>query len=145
MDVKRIFSIMIGIIFVLVLFTPAHTQRMRKISRFNNVGIPVDLKHKDSVLKKGTYNLEVMKDVTPNIYYLRIYKRGKAICNVSGEELSYGTFDERDLLMNPDIPDDAKLKFRRDPENKIVNIIYESGKRAGMYPCVKVKFQMEYE
>ena len=144
MENKKTFAFLLGIVFFVFLFSPTHAQ-MKTVSKFRNVVIPIVLKHEDHVLERGKYDLEIMRDVTTHVYFLRIYKGGKAICNVAGEEQSYGTWDQRSLLMNPNIPDDAKLRFKKVPEEKIVNLIFESGKRAGRYPCVMVKFQMQYE
>jgi hypothetical protein len=57
----------------------------------------------------------------------------------------YESFGTAALFQDPNIPDDPKLRFRKVPEEKIVNIIFESGKRTGTYPCIKVMFQMGYE
>lgn len=144
MKKKRTLAFMLGAILVIVLFTPGHAQ-IKRICKFEGVAIPFDLKHEDELLEKGTYNLDVIKDVNQQLFHLRIKKKRKTICSVAGEKQRYKSLDIAHLMDDPNIPDDPKLRFQRAPAKKVVNIIFESGKRINKYPCIKVKFQMGYE
>lgn len=103
------------------------------------------LEYDNGELQKGTYSFEVRKDVNQNTFFLRIKKRRKTICAIRGEKQVYESFGTTALFDDPTIPDDPKLRFMKIPEEKIVKIIFESGKRTGTYPCIKIQFQMGYK
>ena len=140
---KRIFVNSLSIFIILFLFCPALAQ-IRKVQKFKKVEIPFNLKHKDLIIKKGKYDFEIIAHRTLGIWNLRIQKKGKNICIVSGEVLRDKAPGARGDEMS-DVPDDPTLKFRRIPAKKIVHIIFEMGKTSYLYPCYKVRFQMEYE
>ncbi len=144
MDLKKISFFVLGIILVLGFVTSVHSQT-KKICEFKNVAIPFDLVYDNGELQKGTYSFEVRRDVNQIAFFLRIKKRRKTICRINGEKLMYESFGTRALFDDPTIPDDPKLRFKRVPEEQIVNIIFESGKRTKIYPCIKVQFQMGYK
>jgi hypothetical protein len=126
------------------LFCPAIAQ-YKKISEFSGVEIPFNLKHENIVIKKGKYDLVVLKHQTQQVFYLRIKEKKKILCNVPGEELNYESSSYAQLLNDPNIPYDSKMKFSKIPEEKIVDIIFESGKKNPIYPYIKLRFRMEYE
>jgi hypothetical protein len=127
------------------LFCPAIAQ-MKKICIFKGVEISFNLKHDDSKIEKGKYDFEFFKHQTQLSFYLRIKKKRKAICIVRGEQLAYessGYYYEQSE--DPNIPEQAKLKFLKNPKEGIVDILFESGKRSIAYPNIKLRFRMEYE
>jgi hypothetical protein len=143
MDLKRLSSFVLGIILVLSLVTFAHPQ-MKKLCEFKNVVIPYVLEYGDGELQKGTYNFEVRKDVNQNTFLLRIKKKRRTICNLRGEKQMYESYGTAALFDDPTIPDDPKFRFKKVPEENIMNIIFESGKKSTTYPCIKVQFKMSY-
>ncbi|UCC39896.1 MAG: hypothetical protein JSV96_00065 [Candidatus Aminicenantes bacterium] len=118
---------------------------MKKICIFKGVEISFKMKHDDSIIEKGKYDFEFLKHQTQLSFYLRIKKKRKAVCVIRGEELAYKSSDYYEKSIDPNIPEQAKLKFLKNPKGGIVDIIFESGKRAIAYPCVKLRFRMEYE
>jgi hypothetical protein len=144
MKTKKSFPLILGIILGLGVITPAHSQT-KKLCEFKNVVIPFILEYEEGEIQKGTYNFEVRKDVNQSAFFLRIKKKRRTICRINGEKLMYKSFGTRALFDDPTIPDDPKLRFKKVPEEKIVNIIFESGKRTKIYPCIKVQFQMGYK
>lgn len=127
------------------LFCPAIAQ-MKKICIFKGVEISFNLKHDDSIIEKGKYDFEFLKHQTQLSFYLRIKKKRKAVCIIRGEQLAYkssGYYYEQSE--DPNIPEQAKLKFLKNPKGGIVDILFESGKRSIAYPNVKLRFRMEYE
>ena len=126
------------------LFCPAIAQ-MKKICIFKGVEISFNLKHDDSIIEKGKYDFEFLKHQTQVSFYLRIKKKRKAVCLIQGEELAYKSSGYYERSEDPNIPEQAKLRFLKNPKKGIVDILFESGKRAIAYPYVKLRFRMEYE
>jgi hypothetical protein len=128
----------------MILFCPVMGE-MISIYKFKSIKIPFPLKFENSILEKGEYAFEIVIDQKPQIFFLRILKKGKILCQIQGEKLeeykSYGW----DRFKDPDIPGEPTFKMKKNPEEKAVNIIFESGKNTAIYPFVKIKFKMEYE
>jgi hypothetical protein len=116
---------------------------MKRIYKFKDVEIPFNLKHKDSIFKKGKYDFEIMYSYTQQLWYLRLIKKGKALCLITGERLQYKSYG-RERSKDPEIPTQPRLKIIKYPAGKTVNVIYESGKKTSIYPLVKVRFKMKY-
>lgn len=128
---------------IILLICPAKAQII-KICKFKAVEIPFNLKYNGSVLKKGKYDLELIRHQTSRIFYLRIRQKGKAFCIVTGEKLEYESDKGISELLD-EIPEQPTLKIKKIPKKNMVNIIIESGIKAPNYPYVKVSFKMEYE
>jgi hypothetical protein len=130
---------------MLVLF-PAYAQ-LQSLFEFEDVNIPFDLKYEDLIIKSGKYDLEFFKHGEGQVFYLKIKKDNKTICLVSGgERVRYKNQSSLGLLLkDPDIPDDCRLKIKRNPALKIAYIIFETGKRAMAYPYYKIRFKIGYE
>ena len=62
----------VGVILILVFLCPLAGQM--KGMKFKGIEIPYTLKHKDTVIKKGRYDLEITMPETASvrIFYLRI-------------------------------------------------------------------------
>ena len=144
MSLKTIFYNFFKICLIMLLFCPAAAQ-YKRISRFKGVVIPFNLKYEDSFIEKGTYDLELLKHQTQQVFYLRIKKRRKTLCNVTGEKLKYESFGDAGLFNDQNIPDEPRIKFKRNPVKKIFSIIFESGKKNPVYPYIKLRFSLEYE
>lgn len=143
MSSKRIFVSLSILIMISILFRPAIAQ-FRKVNKFKGVEVPFSLKHEDTVLKKGKYDFEIIVYRTLREFYLRIIKKGKTLCIVPGEILRDKPPGARGEEM-PEVPEEPTLKISRIPAKKIANIIFETGKLTEIFPCYKIRFQMEYE
>jgi hypothetical protein len=130
----------------MLVFFPVYAQ-MQSLAEFEDVNIPFDLKYKDLIIKGGKYNLEFFKHGVNQVFYLKIKKGNKTICLIpEGERVKYKGQGNINLLMdNPDIPSDSRLSIKRNPALKIAYIIFETGKRANVYPFYKLRFKVEYE
>jgi hypothetical protein len=126
-----------------ILFRPAIAQ-IRKVKKFKGVEVQFSLKHEDTVLKKDKYDFEIIVHRTLRQFYLRIIKKGKALCIVPGEILRDKPPGARGEEM-PEVPEEPTLKISRIPAKKIANIIFETGKLTEIFPCYKIRFQMEYK
>jgi hypothetical protein len=115
---------------------PAFSQ-WEDVCSFKDVQIPFDLKYEDKIIKKGKYEIEILKHTGQTAYYLRIKKKGNRLCLVPGEYLKY--MDETE------IPDKPKLRMRRNTAEKLLYIIFESGTITWKYPTIKIRFKIEYE
>jgi len=85
---KKTLVNLLGIFLIMFLFCPAMAS-MKRIYKFKDVEISFNLKHKDSIFKKGKYDFEIMFSYTQQVWYLRLIKKGKALCLVAGEKLKY--------------------------------------------------------
>jgi len=143
MDFKRIFVSLLIVFLIVVLSCPAVAQ-MKRLYKFRAVEIPFNLKYKDSIIQKGKYDLEFLRLQTQPVYYFRIIKGRKKLCLVTGEQLAYKTHGTGQLS-DPNIPENPKLRMKKNPEEKVLYIIFETGKKSRIYPFIKVRFKMEYE
>lgn len=142
---KRIFVNLSLIFMIAILFCPA-TAQMQRLHMFKAVKIPFKLKHKDTVLKKGTYEFEFLRLLAAPLHFLRIRKGGKKLCLIQGEPWTYSTSTiGSDQLHDPNVPDDPRLRIKKIPEEKIVIITFETCKKARKYPFIRLRFKMEYE
>jgi hypothetical protein len=128
-------------IFVVLLVSPSIAQ-WERVYYFKDVNVPFKLKTEDAVLEKGMYDFEILKDFRQALYYLRIKKKGKRVCNILGEYLYY---KHRGEINHPEVPDKPKFGMRRNPVTKDVYILFESGRKYTKYPFVKIRFKMQYE
>jgi len=143
MDFKRILVSLLIIFLIMVLSCPAVAQ-MKRLYKFKAVEIPFNLKHEDSIIQKGKYDLEFLRQQAQPVYYFRIIKGRKKLCLVRGEQLAYKTHGTGQLS-DPNIPENPTLRIKKNPKEKILYIIFETGKKTRIYPFVKVRFKMEYE
>jgi hypothetical protein len=129
-------KVIVCVFFISLLSLPAFAQ-WEDVSSFKEVQIPFDLKYDEKIIKKGKYEVEILKHTGQTVYYLRIKKKGKKLCLIPGEYLKY--IDEKD------IPNKPKLRMRRNTAEKLLYIIFESGTITWKYPKVKIRFKIEYE
>jgi len=118
--------------------------QMKKVHKFKRVEVPFSMKHEDSIFEKGQYDFEIIAHRTLRTFHLRIIKKGKILCIVPGEILRDKPPGARGEEMK-EVPEDPTLKIKKIPAEKIVNFIFEAGKLTHLYPCFKVRFQMEYD
>jgi len=145
MITKRILAYLIGILLILIIFSPSIAQ-IQELHEFKGVKIPWTLKYEDMEIKKGKYDLIFLRHGT-TLFYLKIKKEGKSICLIpEGERVRYQ--NQEDLIalqMDPEIPENAKLQIKRNPVVKIAYIIFESGKHTQICPFHKIRFKLKYE
>ena len=140
---KRIFVSLFSIFMILFLSYPA-TAQFRKVYKFKKVNVPFNMKHEGSIFEKGKYDFEILGHRTLRTFYLKIIKKGKTLCMLHGEILR----DRAPAALGEkmtDVPKEPTLKMTRTPAKKIVNIIFETGSLTEVYPCYKLRFQLEYE
>jgi hypothetical protein len=136
MNYLFISKVIVCVFFVSLLSLPALSQ-WEDVTSFKDVQIPFNLKYEDKTIKKGKYEVEILKHTAQVAYYLRIKKGSKKLCLVPGEYLQY-----RD---ETEIPNKPKLRMRRNTAEKLLYIIFESGTITWKYPKVKIRFKIEYE
>ena len=144
MKSKRIYLYMVSVFLVFAFFCPLVGQM--KGMKFRNIDIPYTLKHKDIVLEKGKYTLEVTMPETSSVrvFYLKILKGKDALCILNGTKVHYKTEKASELHKDPDIPDKPRLTMRKIAGLKKLYIYFESGKKAPDYPFEKIKFVIDY-
>lgn len=142
---KRTSAVLLTIVLTASLCSPAYAQ-MERIYKFKKVQIPFNLKHEGSIVERGKYDLEFLKLQSQNAYYIRLIKKKKFIFTLPGEQLSYKS-DKDGMLQfkDPNIPEDPTLRMQKDPNDKILYIIFETGKKTTKNPFIKVRFKLEYE
>jgi hypothetical protein len=138
---RKIIKVLVLPIFVSILVSSGIAQ-WERVYYFKDVNVPFKLITEDGVLEKGKYDFEILKDFRQALYYLRIKKKNKRICNILGEYLYY---QQRGAIAHPEVPDKPKFGMKRNTETKDVIIIFESGRKYTKYPFVKVRFMMKYE
>ena len=140
MFLKRTLVSLLRISLITIFILPVFAQ-MEKFAEFKKTEIPFNLKYKDSVFKKGKFDFEVYR--LQGEYYLKIKRKGKTVCLVLGQREWYDVFGLK-IHLDPNIPDNPRLKIKRNPNKKILNMIFESGKKA-KYPFLKIIFRVNYE
>ena len=146
MKFKRTYFIALRFLLLMFLLVPANAQ-MQTLMKFEDVKIPFDMQYEDTDIKSGKYDLEFLKHGPNQVYYLKIIKKNKTVCLVSGgKKVDYKGQGSVSLLMkDPDIPEDAKLSVKRNPVLKIAYVILETGKHAKPYPFLKIRFKIKSE
>ncbi len=140
MFLKRTLVSLLRISLITIFILPVFAQ-MEKFAEFKKTEIPFNLKCKDSVFKKGKFDFEVYR--LQGEYYLKIKRKGKTVCLVHGQREWYDVFGLK-IHLDPNIPDNPRLKIKRNPNKKILNMIFESGKKA-KYAFLKIIFRVNYE
>ncbi len=134
---KRNFVNILRVLLIMFLICPLIAQK--SVYKFKGVNIPFKLKHKDTVFDKGKYDFEILKFPTQVIFYLKIKKGRKNLCLIPGERLTRLEFE-----MN-EIPAKPQLVIKKNPEEKMVYITFESGTLTVIFPCIRIRWKMEYE
>ena len=131
-----------GVIAVLIL-TGAAAAQMIDIGKFKKVAIPYTLKHGDTVMTKGLYDLEALKNRSTPSCYLRFKKDNKVILLMEGERLAEEVRAGA-RLTDPSIPDTPTLKMKKDEEEKLIIFTVRTGRRS-RFPYIVLRFKLEYE
>ena len=74
---------------------------------------------------------------------MQIRKGRKKLCTVSGVELYYKTRGSMQLT-DPDIPDEPRMRMRQNKEEKLLVVLFESGKKSKIYPFIKIEFKIKH-
>jgi len=142
---KKISVNILGILLILLLFTAAKAQ-MQTLGEFEGVKISVNLKHEDTVVEKGKYDLEFVKH-GQNSYYLKFKQKNKTVCLITGGERVLYENQGNEALLNddPDIPVNARFKMKKNPALKLAYLILETGKHTMICRFYKIRFKIKYE
>lgn len=117
--------------------------QLASIYRFRDVGVPLTLKAEQTVIVKGTYDLEFMRSSSPVLYYLRFMKRGKILAIVQGEEWPYDVGLVTEVAKN--IPKSPIMKMKVDRAERLLSFVVESGRNNRDYPNLRAVFKLPYE
>lgn len=139
---KKNINIILVIGFLFLLTIPAQAQ-LKSIYKFKGVKIPLNLEHKDTNIKAGTYDVDFLKNQAAGYYIMQIRKGRKKLCTVNGVELYYKTRGSQQLT-DPDIPDEPRMRMRQNKEEKLLVVLFESGKKSIVYPFIKIEFKIKY-
>lgn len=144
MNLKKIVVCVTGFVLLIACVCPLMSQM--KGMKFKGVNIPYTLKHKDTVIEKGKYDIEITMPETSGvrIFYLRILKKNKALCILDATKLHYESEAVSAMHKDPNIPEKSRLTMRRNKELKKLYIIFESGKHSADYPFEKLRFEIDY-
>lgn len=135
------------IVFAITLLVLPVAAELRSVHRFAKVAIPFSMKHEDAILEKGTYDFEICADRTLNLWALRIIKKGKILCSLSGEVLRDRPPGEKGAKMAT-VPDEPTLRVKRIPQEKMAHITFENAgieSGAEIFPYYIVRFKIGYE
>jgi len=143
MTVKKIFLSLMTVFFVFLFFSQAGAD-WKTVQKFKKVDVPFDMKHEDLIMEKGQFDFEILSERSLNIFQLKIYKKGKSLCAVTGKVLRDRLPGARGEEME-EVPDEPTLQMKRIPVKKAVYIIFETGKQTEMFPGFVIRFELEYE
>jgi len=143
MFTKKIHLNLLTVFLVFLLFSQAQAD-WRTVSIFKKVDIPFNMKHEDLIMKKGQFDFEILCERSLNIFQLKIYKKGKSLCAVTGKVLREGLPGARGEEME-EVPEEPTLQLKRIPVKKAVYIIFETGKLTEIFPGFVIRFELEYE
>lgn len=139
---KQLFKKLLKVFLIMLLTSPSFAQ-LKDLGRFKGIALPYRLKYHDVVIEKGIYDLEALKNPTTPMCYLRIKKGRRVICLVEGERLDYEV-RAGDRMTDPSIPDSCTLKMKKNPEEKVLYFVVETG-RSSRFPFLLLRFKLEYE
>jgi len=134
----------IAALVVLCVAAFAYAQ-LASIYRFKDVSVPLTLKIEQTVIDKGTYDLEFMRSSSPLLYYLRFMKRGKILAVVQGEEWPYAGGLIADVASDRSIPKSPVMKMKINRDDRLLSFVIESGRNNLNYPMLRAAFKLPYE
>ncbi len=117
--------------------------QLASIYRFRDVSVPLTLKIDQTVIEKGTCDLEFMRSSSPVLYYLRFMRRGKILAVVQGEEWPYDVGLVTEVARSIPQPPTMKMKVNR--AEKLLSFVVESGRNNRDYPNLRAVFKLPYE
>jgi hypothetical protein len=117
--------------------------QLASIYRFRDVSVPLTLKAEQTVIEKGTYDLEFMRSSSPVLYYIRFMKRGKILAIVQGEEWPYDVGLVTDVAR--DIPKSPIMKMKVNRAEMLLSFVVESGRNNRDYPNLRAVFKVPCE
>lgn len=138
---RPIFAFFLRISLAMLFLYSAFAQT-KIIVQFDGVKIPVNLRHDDLIIEKGEYDLEILKNQGQPIYFLRIKKKGKELCRVQGKKLGPRPLGRSGAET---VSADPSLRMKKIPEEKVIQMIFDSGTRVRINRGIKVGFKFEYE
>ncbi len=142
MTAKKILLSLLTVFFVFLIFSQALAD-WRTVQKFKGVNVPFDMKHEDLIMEKGKFDFEILSERSLNIFQLKIYKKGKSLCGITGNVLRDGLPGARGEKME-EVPDEPTLQMKRIPVKKALYIIFETGKLTELFPGFVIRFELEY-
>ena len=142
---NRVLVIISGLFLVGLFFADLAMAQMNPIYRFKGVNVPVKLKVNNKTLEKGGYDLEFLRTSSPVLYFLRIIKGGKILSNFQGEEWPYAHGLVDSIAFSPEVPQKPTLRMLLNKSEKLLTLVFESGRNAINYPYIRAKFILSYE
>jgi hypothetical protein len=76
------------------------------------------------------------------LYIIRVLQKGKYVHEIPGQKIEYQAQTLQELARDPKIPEKPTIRFRKIPETKIFDLIFESGK-TGNFRYMKAFFRVE--
>lgn len=143
MHPKKVLTKLLIFILIAFLVCPAMAA-LKKVKKFENVNIRYDLKHDETTIEKGEYDIEIWAYREVQQWSLKIIESGDSLCVLQGVILRDECPGARGEEME-DVPEEATLKMSRVPAIKTLNFIFEAGSQTQLYTCYKVKFPIQYE
>jgi hypothetical protein len=117
--------------------------QLASIYRFRDVSVPLTLKAEQTVIEKGTYDLEFMRSSSPVLYFLRFMKRGKILAIVQGEEWPYDVGLITEVARS--IPKSPIMKMKINRNEMLLSFVVESGRNNRDYPNLRAVFKLPFE
>ena len=141
---NKVFLNFLKIFLVLFLLNPCFAQ-LATFCIYQGVEIPYRLIYQNTTIEKGKYDLEVMRPRTTPMYYLRIKKGKKILCQILGDRYDYPEMTYSERTMGPAIPDQCTLQMKKDPEKRVFYFTVHSGRKNSLFPYLLLKFKVKYE
>ena len=133
------------LLLAVLFFADLAMAQMDPIYRFKGVNVPVKLKIKNKILEKGTYDLEFLGTSSPVLYFVRIMKGGKILDMFQGEEWPYASEIVPDVAHSAEAPQKPTLKMALNRSEKLLTLVFESGRTAAKHPLMRARFKLPYE
>ncbi len=129
---------------VLFLFSPCFGQ-LAVFCTYQGVEIPCRLIFENTTIEKGQYDLDVMRPRTTPMYYLRIKKGRKVLCQILGDRYDYPQMTYYERTTSSAIPDQCTLQMNKDPKENAFYFTVHSGRKNRLFPFLLLKFKVKYE
>jgi hypothetical protein len=139
--IPRVLSMLV---FTALLVTDLVYAQMTPIFRFKGAQLPVRLKIQDKILEKGAYDVEFLRTSSPVLFFVRFLRRGKILGVVQGEEWPYAEGIVSDIAADKTIPNSPTLKMGINRDEKLLQLVFESGRHSVNYPMVRAIFKLPY-
>ena len=125
---KKLLLNFLKIFLVLFLLNPCFAQ-LAVFCTYQGVEIPCRLIFENTTIEKGTYDMDVMRPRTTPMYYLRIKKGKKILCQILGDRYEYPAMTYHERRTSSAIPDQCTLQMNKDPMENVFYFTVHSGRK----------------